>query len=140
MAALAVLATASSAAGQGMRTVTEGDEAIPIQTQVRHTTTVVVPQTEVIVDVVAGDSDYWDVSASANVAYVKPLEADAASNVTLVAESGRLWALLVSESGDVEPDLVVYIEPQRTGPGTLAGSRGRRSRLRSSWKLNAQRK
>ena len=59
-------------------------------------------------------------SASGHVAYVKPLEAAAASNVTLVAESGRVWALLVSESAAVDPDLVVYIDPPVAGPGTLA--------------------
>ena len=87
-----------------------GDLPIPVTTQVRHTTTVVVPPGETVVDVVAGDADYWDVSAAANVAYVKPLETDVASNVTLVAESGRVWALLVAESADEDPDLVVYVE------------------------------
>ena len=91
-----------------------------MSTQVRHTTTVVLPATETIVDVVAGDGEYWDVSASANVAYIKPLDAGAASNVTLVAESGRVWALLVSESAAADPDLVVFIDPPDTGPGTLA--------------------
>ena len=116
----AVLATASGTAAQGIRTVTETAEPIPIVTQVRHTTTVVLPATETIVDVVAGDGEYWDVSASANVAYIKPLDAGAASNVTLVAESGRVWALLVSESAAADPDLVVFIDPPDTGPGTLA--------------------
>ena len=90
--------------------MTAGDEPIPVLTQVRHTTTVVVPQPETIVDVVAGDADYWDVSAAANVAYIKPLDAAVASNVTLVAGSGRVWALLVAESSTEDPDLVVYVE------------------------------
>ena len=90
--------------------MTAGDEPIPVMTQVRHTTTVVVPQPETIVDVVAGDAEYWDVSAAANVAYIKPLDAGVASNVTLVAESGRVWALLVAESSTDDPDLVVYVE------------------------------
>ena len=103
---------ATSAAAQGIRTVVEGAEqqAIPVTAQVRHTTTVVLPQGETIVDVVAGDAEYWDVSAATNVAYVKPLEAGVASNVTLVAKSGRVWALVVAESSDAEPDLVVYVE------------------------------
>ena len=98
------------AAAQGIRTVTAGDEPIPVLTQVRHTTTVVVPQPETIVDVVAGDADYWDVSAAANVVYIKPLDAGVASNVTLVAASGRVWALLVAESSTDDPDLVVHVE------------------------------
>ena len=102
---------AMPAAAQGIRTVADGagEAAIPVTARVRHTTTIVLPGDETIVDVVAGDADYWDVSAAGNVAYVKPLEADAASNVTLVAESGRVWALLVAESSDEEPDLVVYV-------------------------------
>ena len=110
---------AAPAAGQGIRTVESGAEeaAVTVTAQVRHTTTVVLPEGETIVDVVAGDAEYWDVSAAANVAYVKPLEAGVASNVTLVAESGRVWALVVAESSDAEPDLVVYIEgPERPAP------------------------
>jgi len=90
--------------------VTAGDVPIPVLTQVRHTTTVVVPPAETIVDVVAGDAEYWDVSAAANVAYIKPLDAGVASNVTLVAQSGRVWALLVAESSTDDPDLVVHVE------------------------------
>ncbi len=110
------------AAAQGIRTVPDGagEAAIPVTAQVRHTTTVVLPREETVVDVVAGDADYWDVSAAGNVAYVKPLEAGVASNVTLVAESGRVWALLVAESSDEEPDLVVYVEgPERASPADL---------------------
>ena len=120
LAIAALLAVAGSAAAQGIRTVADEGEPIAIVTHVRHTTTVVVPAVEVIVDVVAGDAEYWDVSASGHVAYVKPLEAAAASNVTLVAESGRVWALVVSESSADDPDLVVYIDPPAVGPGTLA--------------------
>ena len=102
---------AMPAAAQGIRTVSDGagEAAIPVTAQVRHTTTIVLPHGEVITDVVAGDADYWDVSAAENVAYVKPLEAGVSSNVTLVAESGRVWALLVAESSGEEPDLVVYV-------------------------------
>ena len=113
---------AAPAAGQGIRTVAEGAEeaAIEVTAQVRHTTTVVLPKGETIVDVVAGDAAYWDVSAAGNVAYIKPLEAGVASNVTLVAESGRVWALLVAESSDEDPDLVVYVEPpERPSPADL---------------------
>ena len=101
---------APSAAGQGIRTVREGEQAIEVRTQVRHTTTVVLPVTETIVDVVSGDADYWDVTAAAHVAYIKPLSEDVSSNVTLVTESGRVWALLVTETADRDPDLVVRVE------------------------------
>ena len=106
---VAGLAAATPAAGQGIRSVQAGDQAITVLTQVRHTTTVVLPQSETIVDVVAGDADYWDVTSASNVAYIKPLEEDVASNVTLVGASGRVWALLVAEA-DEEPDLVVHVD------------------------------
>ena len=120
LAVLVVLALAPSSAAQGVRSVVDVGEPIAVRTQVRHTTTVVVPMTETIADVVAGDAEYWDVSAAANVAYVKPLEPGTASNVTLVAESGHVWALLVSESGAADPDLVVHIDPPEADAGTLA--------------------
>ena len=116
------LLPAMPAGAQGIRTVADGiqEAAIPVTAQVRHTTTIVLPGDETIVDVVAGDADYWDVSAAGNVAYVKPLEAGVASNVTLVAESSRVWALLVAESSAEEPDLVVYVEaPERPSPADL---------------------
>ena len=119
LALLALLALAGNVQAQGIRTVIDEGEPIAVVTQVRHTTTVVVPASETIVDVVAGDGEYWDVSVSGHVAYIKPLEAAAASNVTLVGESGRVWALLVSESSDDDPDLVVYIDPPVVGGGTL---------------------
>ena len=113
---------ATGAAAQGIRTATDGtgETAIPVAAQVRHTTTVVLPREEAIADVVTGDAEYWDVSAAANVAYIKPLEAGVVSNVTLVAESGRVWALLVAESSDEDPDLVVYVEDEaRRAPAEL---------------------
>ena len=103
--------------------MTAGDDPIPVATQVRHTTTVVLPQTETIVDVVSGDADYWDVSASAHVAYIKPMEEDVASNVTLVAASGRVWALLVEETASEEPDLVVYVAAEDEAAAERARSR-----------------
>ena len=119
LAVLALVAVGATAEAQGIRTVTDAGEPIAVRTQVRHTTTVVVPQVETIVDVVAGDAEYWDVTSSGHVAYVKPLDAGTASNVTLVAASGRVWALLVSESSADDPDLVVYIDPPVVGAGTL---------------------
>jgi type IV secretion system protein VirB9 len=122
VAALAGLA--SAAAGQGIRVVSDGEEVIDVQTAVRITTTVVVPEGESIIDVVAGDAEYWDVSAAGNIAYIKPLSELARTNVTLVGESGQVWALVVTEAGDAEPDLVVYIEPTSSGTVTLGRQAG----------------
>ena len=76
----------------------------------RHTTVIVLPAGERILDFVAGDSEYWHLTGAANVAYLKPLAEDAATNVALVCESGRIYSFLVSEDGEKPPHLVVRVE------------------------------
>ncbi|MDE2879106.1 TrbG/VirB9 family P-type conjugative transfer protein [Candidatus Palauibacter soopunensis] len=89
----------------------EGEERIPrLRARVRHTTVIVLPAGERILDFVAGDSEYWHLTGAANVAYLKPLAEDAATNVALVCESGRIYSFLVSESGEKPPHLVVRVE------------------------------
>ena len=89
----------------------EGDERIPrLRTRVRHTTVIVLPASERILDFVTGDSEYWHLTGAANVAYLKPLAEDAATNVALVCESGRIYSFLVSEHGEKPPHLVVRVE------------------------------
>ena len=89
----------------------EGQERIPrLRARVRHTTVIVLPAGERILDFVAGDSEYWHLTGAANVAYLKPLAEDAATNVALVCESGRIYSFLVSESGEKPPHLVVRVE------------------------------
>ncbi len=89
----------------------EGEERIPrLRARVRHTTVIVLPAGERILDFVTGDAEYWHLTGAANVAYLKPLAEDAATNVALVCESGRIYSFLVSESGEKPPHLVVRVE------------------------------
>ncbi len=89
----------------------DGEERIPrLRARVRHTTVIVLPAGERILDFVAGDSEYWHLTGAANVAYLKPLTENAATNVALVCESGRIYSFLVSESGEKPPHLVVRVE------------------------------
>ena len=81
-----------------------------IRARVRHTTVIVLPVGERILDFVAGDSEYWHLTGAANVAYLKPLAEDAATNIALVCESGRIYSFLVEEHGDEPPHLVVRVE------------------------------
>ena len=83
---------------------------IPIQARVRHTTVIVLPPSENILDYVAGDTTTWAVTGSANVAYLKPGEEDASTNIVLVCESGHIYSFKVTENEEAEPDLVVYID------------------------------
>ena len=90
---------------------TDGGERIPrLRARVRHTTVIVLPADERILDFVAGDSEYWHLTGAANVAYVKPLAEDAATNIALVCESGRIYSFLVAEHGEKPPHLVVRVE------------------------------
>ena len=107
----------------------DGEERIPrLRARVRHTTVIVLPAGERILDFVAGDSEYWHLTGAANVAYLKPLAEDAATNVALVCESGRIYSFLVSESGEKPPHLVVRVEAGAEGeapsgaPGFVARS------------------
>ncbi len=86
------------------------DHIYSVRARVRHTTVIVLPASERILDFVAGDSEYWHLTGAANVAYLKPLAEDAATNIALVCESGRIYSFLVEEHGDEPPHLVVRIE------------------------------
>ena len=103
----------------------EGAERIPrLRARVRHTTVIVLPAEERILDFVAGDSEYWHLTGAANVAYLKPLAEDAATNVALVCESGRIYSFLVSEHGEKPPHLVVRVEAGAEAAEMSGGSAG----------------
>ncbi len=100
----------------------DGGERIPrLRARIRHTTVIVLPAGERILDFVTGDSEYWRLTGAANVAYLKPLAEDVATNVALVCESGRIYTFLVSERGDKPPHLVVRVESGAEAATTTAG-------------------
>lgn len=86
------------------------DEVWRLSTRVRHTTVITLPANENILDFVVGDLDYWHLSGSANVAFLKPTEEGVETNVALVCESGRIYPFLVSESSDTPPHLIVRLD------------------------------
>ena len=100
------------AAAQGLRAAAGGGEVpVTVTTRVRHVTTVVLPETAEIVDVVVGDTEYWDVSAAAHLAFVRPLVEDARSNLVLLTAAGDLVPLLLVERADAAVDAVVRVGP-----------------------------
>ena len=104
----------------------EGEDRIHrLRTQVRHTTVIVLPADENILDFVVGDSEYWHLTGAANVAFLKPLRPDAATNIALVCESGRIYSFLVAEHSDGPPHLVVRVESGTEKTGLSGGSSGR---------------
>jgi type IV secretion system protein VirB9 len=82
---------------------------IQLNTRVRYTTMVVLPDGEDILDVVCGDKDFWVISAAQNIAHVKPAKEGAATNLNLVAASGTVYSFLLTESKTTPPDLKVYV-------------------------------
>ena len=91
-----------------LRVPEQDDQIIAVRTKIRHTTVLILPSTETILDFVVGDSEYWALTGSANVAYIKPLAQGLDTNVTLVCSSGRIYPFLVTVASP--PHLVVRIE------------------------------
>ena len=128
LAALPVAATAQQEDDDSFLRVPvpeEGEDRIHrLRTQVRHTTVIVLPAGETILDFVVGDSEYWHLTGAANVAFLKPLASDAATNIALVCESGRIYSFLVAEQSDGPPHLVVRVESGAEA-ARLSGGSGR---------------
>ncbi len=101
-----------------------GDRIHRLRARVRHTTLIVLPAGERILDFVVGDSEYWHLTGAANVAYLKPLAEDAVTNVALVCESGRIYSFLVSEHAEDPTHLVFRVEAGAEAAGMAGGSAG----------------
>jgi type IV secretion system protein VirB9 len=94
----------------GVRRVAASEQSlIPLQTRLRFTTMIVLPDEEEILDVVCGDRDYWVISATQNIAHVKPAKSGAETNLNLVTVSGTIYSFLLSEK-NAPPDLKVQVE------------------------------
>ncbi|MDE0395676.1 MAG: TrbG/VirB9 family P-type conjugative transfer protein [Gammaproteobacteria bacterium] len=100
----------------------EGEDRIHrLRTRLRHTTVIVLPAGENILDFVVGDSDYWHLTGAANVAFVKPLAPESETNIALVCESGRIYSFLVAERSKEVPHLLVRLS---AGGETASGGDG----------------
>ena len=119
LATLAIPWTPAKAAGQtGVREVAASERGvIPLPTRLRYTTMVVLPDGEEILDVLCGDRDFWVISATHNIAHVKPAKAGAETNLNLVTSSGTIYSFMLSEKSS-PPDLKVYVQGE---PGTATG-------------------
>ena len=116
LAALLTVQSSTTAAGQtGVREVAASERGvIPLQTRLRYTTMVVLPDGEEILDVLCGDRDFWVISATHNIAHVKPAKAGAETNLNLVTSSGTIYSFLLSEKSS-PPDLKVYVQGESGG-------------------------
>ena len=108
-----------------MRVPAEGEDRIHrLRTRLRHTTVIVLPEGERILDFVVGDSEYWHLTGSANVAFVKPLARDTGTNIALVCESGLIYSFLVEEGSEGTPHLLVRLEAGAEASGVAGSGRG----------------
>src|SRR5919109_1170081 len=103
--------TAVSAQTNGIREVSASLRSlIPLQTRLRYTTMIILPDGEEILDVLVGDRDFWVISATHNIAHVKPAKEGAATNLNLVTASGAVYSFLLTEkNGTPGPDLKIYV-------------------------------
>ena len=116
LTALSLLLTSAGAAAAvaqttGIRHVpASADRVIPLEARLRYTTMIVLPDGEDILDVICGDSDFWVISATQNIAHVKPAKSGASTNLNLVTASGTVYSFLLNEKGGTGlPDLKVYV-------------------------------
>lgn len=113
MAAL-VPPTTTEAQTAGVREVAASERGvIPLQTRIRYTTMIVLPESDEILDVICGDKDFWIVSSTQNIAHVKPAKEGAATNLNLVTKSGSIYSFLLTEKA-APPDLKVYVDGGNT--------------------------
>ena len=108
----------AQATGTGIREVSASARSlIPLQTRLRYTTMVVLPEGEEILDVICGDKDFWVISSTHNIAHVKPAKEGAATNLNLVVASGAVYSFLLTEkNGTGVPDLKVYVNADPSAP------------------------
>src|SRR5215203_4618745 len=101
--------TSLTAQTVGIREVTASERSVvPLNTKIRYTTMIVLPDDEEILDVVCGDRDFWVISAAQNIAHIKPAKAGAETNVNLVTTTGNIYSFVVTERS-AQPDLKVYV-------------------------------
>lgn len=106
---------ASDVLTTGIREVSASDRTlIPLQTRLRFTTMIVLPDGEDILDVICGDKDFWVITATQNIAHVKPAKEGATTNLNLVTSKGTVYSFLLSEKGGTSsPDLKVYVNAEQ---------------------------
>ena len=56
-----------------------------------------------------GDKYFWIISATQNIAHVKPAKEGAATNLNLVTASGMVYSFLLTEGKQSQPDLKLYV-------------------------------
>jgi type IV secretion system protein VirB9 len=101
-------------------------DVVPLRTQVRFTTMIVLPAGEQILEATCGDKELWLVNATQNFAYVKPAKPGSQTNLNLLTSSGTVYSFVLTEvsgTAGVHPDVKVYVESGDEGRGLSTASR-----------------
>ena len=140
---LAVLAYAGGVEGHvGAQPDPAGDQPRTVTARVRHVVAIVLPVGVGIVEVVSGDAEYWDVTAAANMAFVRPLREGIRSNVLILTDTGAILPLVVIEEAHTEAAgravatvvrLDVPAEPATAGLVAGEEVRAARQRAAAAW-------
>ena len=121
--AVSLLLFAGATEAQTTREVSYNPRAVVrINAKLRFTTMIILPESEQILDFVCGDKEFWVVSGTQNLAYVKPAKAGASTNLNLVTAIGNVYSFLLTE-GTAEADLKLYVVPDRSMKGVGDGAR-----------------
>ena len=70
---------------------------MPLRTQVRFTTMIVLPAGEQILEATCGDKELWLVNATQHFAYVKPAKPGSQTNLNLLTSSGTVYSFVLTE-------------------------------------------
>jgi type IV secretion system protein VirB9 len=98
---------------------------VHLNTKLRFTTMIVLPDAEDILDIICGDKDYWVISGAHNLAYVKPAKEHAATNLNLVTAAGHVYSFWMTE-GVADADLKVFVTRDPTTDDAASAVVGRR--------------
>lgn len=101
----------ATVSAQTTRDVTYSSHTVVrVNTKLRVTTLILLPETEDVLDIICGDKDYWVVSGVHNLAYIKPAKAGAATNLDLVTAGGHIYSFWLTE-GSAEADVKLFVAP-----------------------------
>ena len=84
-------------------------QSVPVLTATLRHTTIQLAADESIVDFVVGDSVYFDVRGTDNVAFVKAMDEGRRTRVSLVTASNRTYSFDVFSTGAYRPDEVLVV-------------------------------
>ena len=121
-----------SSQGTGIREVSASARSlIPCRPACATRRWSLLPDGEEILDVICGDKDFWVISATHNIAHVKPAKEGAATNLNLVTTSGAVYSFLLTEkggAGTARPEGVRERRPRRSAAHSRSTTAPHRSR------------